>query len=315
VSRGSGKDGVRTAVVDMGTNSTRLLVADVNGGNVTEIERRSTVTRLGRGVDTSGQLADDAIEDVCAAVADYISIYEPLEPDRIVAIATSAVRDASNSAVFLAELRERFTLDTRILDGDEEARLTYVGARSGHRGDDRMLVMDIGGGSTELIVGAGPEISFHASLQAGTVRHTERYLLDDPPAAAQLEELADDVRSLIAAALEGDAPPSAEAGVAVAGTPTSLAAIDQELEPYDPDAVDGYRLSLDAIQRMCSRLSTMPLDERLEVPGLHPGRAPTIVAGVVILIQVMRAFGLDSVEASEHDILYGASLEAAKQPA
>jgi exopolyphosphatase/guanosine-5'-triphosphate,3'-diphosphate pyrophosphatase len=299
----------------MGTNSTRLLVADVSDEQLTELERRSTVTRLGRGVDTSGQLADDAIEDVCAAVADYISIYEPLEPDHVVAIATSAVRDAGNSAMFVAELRERFALDTRVLDGDEEARLTYAGARSGHHGGERTLVIDIGGGSTELIVGSGPEISFHASLQAGTVRHSERYLLDDPPSASELEEVADDVRALIAGALGGDAPPSAEAGIAVAGTPTSLAAIDQELEPYDPEAVDGYTLTLDAVQRMCSHLSTMTLEERLEVPGLHPGRAPTIVAGVVILIQVMRAFGLDSVEASEHDILYGASFEAAKQPA
>jgi exopolyphosphatase/guanosine-5'-triphosphate,3'-diphosphate pyrophosphatase len=315
VTRGDGNDCVRTAVVDIGTNSTRLLVADVHGESLTELERRSTVTRLGRGVDTSGQLAAEAIEDACNAVAEYISIYESLEPDRVVAIATSAVRDAENSSVFVAELRERFALDARVLDGDEEARLTYVGARSGHPGGERTLVIDIGGGSTELIVGSGPEISFHASLQAGTVRHTERYLPDDPPTAAQLEEVADDIHSLIEAELEGDSTPSAESGIAVAGTPTSLAAIDQELEPYDPEAVDGYPLSLEAIQRMCSQLSSMTLEERLRVTGLHEGRAPTIVAGVVILIQVMRVFGLDRVEASEHDILYGASLEAAKQPA
>ena len=147
------------------------------------------------------------------------------------------------------------------------------------------------------------------------MRHTERYLKTDPPDAGELEALADDVRSLIDAELTGAAIAAASEGIAVAGTPTSLAAIDQELDPYDPERVHGYTLHLDAIQRMCSLLSTKTLEERLQVPGLHPGRAPTIVAGVVILIQVMRAFGLKEIEVSEHDILYGAALEAARAPA
>jgi exopolyphosphatase / guanosine-5'-triphosphate,3'-diphosphate pyrophosphatase len=303
---------VRVAVVDMGTNSTRLLVADIVDDEVREVERRSTVTRLGRGVDTSGQLAAEAIEDVCGAVGDYIAIYQELEPEQVTAVATSAVRDASNGAAFQAELRERFALDAKILGGTEEARLTYLGACAGHRQAEQTLVVDIGGGSTELIVGTGTEIAFHTSLQAGTVRHSERHLRDDPPAAAQLETLADDVRSLIAAEIQGDAIARARDGIAVAGTPTSLAAIDLELDPYDPEVVQGHRLALTTIQRMCSQLATMPLAERLQVTGLHPDRAPTIVAGVIILIQVMRAFGLDEIEVSEHDILYGAALEAAR---
>jgi exopolyphosphatase / guanosine-5'-triphosphate,3'-diphosphate pyrophosphatase len=302
---------MRVAVVDIGTNSTRLLVADVEDGVVREVERRSTVTRLGRGVDTSAQLSSEAIEDVCAAVAEYISIYEDLGAEKVTAIATSAVRDAENSAVFIAELRERFALDAVILDGAREAHLTYLGATAARAPSDGTLVIDIGGGSTELVVGDGVDLSFHDSLQIGTVRHTERHLAGDPPAAVELEALANDVRALISQSLEGAALASAEIGIGVAGTPTSLAAIDQQLDPYDQELVHGYVLSLESIQRMFSELAAMPLAERLEVRGLHAGRAPTIVAGVVILIQVMRAFGLSEIEVSEHDILWGAALAGA----
>jgi exopolyphosphatase/guanosine-5'-triphosphate,3'-diphosphate pyrophosphatase len=307
---------MRVAVVDIGTNSTRLLVADIADGRVDEAARRSTVTRLGRGVDTSSQLSAEAIEAVCGVVGEYIATYQALGAERVTAIATSAVRDAGNSAMFLAELRERFDLDARILDGEREARLTYAGACADHPTDGRRtLVVDIGGGSTELVVGNGPEVSFHTSLQAGTVRHTERCLPTDPPTAAELEALAADVRALIGEALEGAPAVRADEGIAVAGTPTSLAAIEQRLEPYDPELVHGYALSLGSIQRMLSQLAAKPLAERLETPGLHPGRAPTIVAGAVILIQVMRAFALEEIEVSEHDILWGAALEAAGAPA
>jgi exopolyphosphatase / guanosine-5'-triphosphate,3'-diphosphate pyrophosphatase len=248
-------------------------------------------------------------------VGEYIEAYQSLGADRATAIATSAVRDAANSGAFVAELRERFALNARILDGAEEARLVYLGASTERPAADTTLVVDIGGGSTEVVVGSGGTIGFHTSLQAGTVRHTERYLRTDPPAPSELEALAGDVRSLIDAELTGEAIAAAAEGIAVAGTPTSLAAIDQELDPYDPERVHGYRLPLESVQRMCSMLSSKTLEERLRVTGLHPGRAPTIVAGVVILIQVMRAFGLKEIEVSEHDILYGAALDAARAPA
>jgi exopolyphosphatase/guanosine-5'-triphosphate,3'-diphosphate pyrophosphatase len=304
--------GLRVAVVDIGTNSTRLLVADVADGRVREIERRSTVTRLGRGVDTSGRLAAEAIEDVCAAIADYVSVYQSVGVERVSVIATSAVRDAANREMFLAELRERFALDAEILDGGKEARLTYVGAYAERPPAAKTMVVDIGGGSTELVIGDGPDVGFSASLQAGTVRHTERHISHDPPEAAELEELATDVGGLIDEVLEGAALVQANLGIGVAGTPTSLAAIEQRLDPYDPERVHGYRLGLESIQRMLSELAAMPLSDRLQVPGLHQGRAPTIVAGVVILIAVMRAFGLSEIEVSEHDILWGAALEAAR---
>ena len=301
-------------MVDIGTNSTRLLAADVEGGRVSALERRSTVTRLGRGVDTTQQLATEAIEDVTDAVGEYISAYEPLEPDVVSVLATSAVRDASNADAFIAELRERHALDARILTGEEEARLTYLGATAGRPPRDGTLVIDIGGGSTELVVGSGGDVRFHTSLQAGRVPHTERYMLNDPPSASESDPLSEDVRKLIFAELAAAEFFDVQTGIAVAGTPTSLAAIEQELDPYDPERVHGYVLTLAAIQRMCSMLSGMSLEERLEVTGLHPGRAPTIVAGVVILIQAMRAFGLQRIEVSEHDILDGAALEAGGYP-
>jgi exopolyphosphatase / guanosine-5'-triphosphate,3'-diphosphate pyrophosphatase len=301
----------RVAVIDVGTNSTRLLVADVAGGRVSPLERRSTVTRLGRGVDLSGRLASEAIEDVCAAIAVYVGLVEELGTEALDVIATSAVRDADNGSAFVAELRERFALSPRVLDGSEEARLTYLGATSESLPREPTLVVDIGGGSTELVVGRGSEISFHDSLQAGVVRHSERYITGDPPGASELEELATDVRGLI----EGALVPGVEAahGIAVAGTPTSLAAVELGLEPYDPSRVHGHTLTLPAIQRMLSQLASVPLAARVEIPGLHPDRAPTIVAGVVILIETMRAFELEQITVSEHDILYGTAIATAER--
>ncbi|HEX6152239.1 MAG TPA: Ppx/GppA phosphatase family protein [Solirubrobacterales bacterium] len=300
----------RVAVIDVGTNSTRLLVADVLDGRVSVLERKSTVTRLGRGVDLSGHLSAEAIEDVCGAIAGYVETIEELGAGTVDAIATSAVRDADNGSAFIAELRERFALSARVLDGEEEARSTYLGATSEDLPTEPTLVVDIGGGSTELIVGSGREISFHDSLQVGVVRHTERHLPSDPPAASELEALATDVRGLIEGSL-GPAGVEARQGIAVAGTPTSLAAVEMELEPYDPSRVHGHVLALPSIQRMLSSLASVPLAERVEIPGLHPDRAPTIVAGVVILVETMRAFGLEEIKVSEQDILYGTAIAAA----
>jgi exopolyphosphatase/guanosine-5'-triphosphate,3'-diphosphate pyrophosphatase len=296
----------RVAVIDIGSNSTRLLVADVGGGRVRPVERRSTVTRLGRGVDLSGVLAAEAIEAACAAVDPYVATLEELGAEKVDAIATSAVRDARNGSAFVAELRERFALSARVLDGEEEARLTYLGATSETSPEVPTLVIDIGGGSTELVVGEGRHVDWHASLQAGVVRHTERHLVHDPPAPVELEELASDLRGLIEAA-KAEAP-RAEAGIAVAGTPTSLAAIELELEPYDPRRVHEHVLELPSIQRMLSQLAAAALARRREIRGLHADRAPTIVAGVVTLVEAMRAFDLDRITVSEHDILYGAAI-------
>ena len=301
----------RVAVIDIGTNSTRLLVADVAGGAVSQVERRSTVTRLGRGVDLSGRLSAEAIDDVCEAIGSYVAVIEDLGAETVEAIATSAVRDADNGSAFVAELRERFALSARVLGGEEEARSTYLGATSEAPPAEPTLVVDIGGGSTELVVGQGSEIGFHDSLQAGVVRHSERHVASDPPTAGELEALATDVRGLIEASVGTGV--AASRGIAVAGTPTSLAAVELGLEPYDPSRVHGHVLALPSIQRMLSQLASVPLAERVEIPGLHPDRAPTIVAGVVILVEVMRAFGLEEIEVSEHDILYGTAITASRK--
>jgi exopolyphosphatase/guanosine-5'-triphosphate,3'-diphosphate pyrophosphatase len=305
---------VRVAVVDIGTNSTRLLIGDVEGTGVTEVERRTTVTNMGRGVDHSGMICTEAVDDVCTVIGDYKSRYEEMGADRVMAIATSAVRDAVNGEAFIAELRERFALDARLLTGEEEANLTYLGATAHRPDEETTLVFDIGGGSTELIVGRGTRVGFHTSLQAGTIRQSERHLTSDPPDPHELEDLAADIRHLIDDAVAAQPQARASRAIAVAGTPTSLAAIDQGLEPYDPGRVHGYHLGMPRIQRMLSRLSSLPLAERLRVPGLHPGRAPTIVAGTVIMVQVMRAFQVNEVEVSERDILHGSALSAAMAP-
>jgi exopolyphosphatase/guanosine-5'-triphosphate,3'-diphosphate pyrophosphatase len=305
-----GEGSHRVAVVDIGSNSTRLLIADVGDEQMDEVERQSRVTRLARGVDLSGQLATEAIEAACEAIADYVALCRELGVEKIEAIATSAVRDAANGEAFVAELRERFAFTARVLDGEEEARLTYTGATFERSPIEPTLVIDIGGGSTELVVGTGDQISFYASLQAGVVRHTERHITSDPPTPTELEALAADARSLIAAAIDTNPAVTARSGIAVAGTPTSLASIDLGLEPYDPVQVHGRTLDLETIQHLLSQLASSPLAKRVEIAGMHPDRAPSIVAGVVILVETMRAFGLDRVEVSEHDILYGVAIGA-----
>jgi exopolyphosphatase / guanosine-5'-triphosphate,3'-diphosphate pyrophosphatase len=305
---------VRVAVVDIGTNSTRLLVVEIEDGRVVdELARRSEVTRLGQGVDASGRLAEEAMGRVFAVLDEYKQAIDDAHVDRAVAVLTSAVRDAANGAEFTRTVRERYGLDARTIEGDEEARLTFLGATSERDASDRtpLVVIDIGGGSTELVVGAGREVEFHVSTQAGVVRQTERHIPDDPPPRDQIDALATEVRKIIEDAVPNDLRQRPQAAVAVAGTATSLAAIDQELDPYDPAKVHGYVLPADECRVLLDRLAAVPLEERRKVTGLHPDRAPTIVAGVVILLQVLEAFHLDRVEISEHDILRGAAFDAA----
>jgi exopolyphosphatase/guanosine-5'-triphosphate,3'-diphosphate pyrophosphatase len=303
---------VRVAVVDIGTNSSRLLVADVDDGRVREVDRRTIVTRLGEGVDASGRLAEAAQERVFTALDEYARAIAEHGAETSVAVLTSAVRDAENGPEFATAVRERFGLDGRTLSGDEEARLTFLGATATREDDvTPLVVIDIGGGSTELVVGSRDRVEFHVSTQAGVVRHTERHLASDPPRAEELEALAGDVRGVLEAAVPADERHHPRAAVAVAGTATSCAAIDLQLDPYDAARVEGHVLSTGRLGELLSRLASMPLTERRHVTGLHPDRAPTIVAGIVILTAVLRFLGLDATAVSEHDILWGAALEAA----
>ena len=305
---------MHVGVVDIGTNSTRLLVADVEDGAIAELDRRSEVTRLGQGVDTSGRLAEEAMERVFATLAAYRDALDAADvpADARIAVLTSAARDAANGADFTRRVRDDFGLDARTIAGEEEAQLTFRGATHGRDPQDTtpLLVFDIGGGSTELIVGAAGSGApdFHVSLQAGVVRQTERHLHHDPPPPHELQRLADDVRATIEAGVPREVRASARVAVGVAGTATSLAAIDQELEPYDPRRVHGYVLELGEVELLLARLAQMPLAQRRDVRGLHPDRAPTIVAGTAILLEVLRAFGLERAEVSEHDLLHGVAL-------
>jgi len=304
----------RVGVVDLGTNTTRLLVADVGDDGLVELVRRTTITALGRGVDATGRLADDAMDRVRDTLATYRESLDALEVTRVVAVATSAMRDAANGPAFRDELNDRFGIDARTISGDEEARLTFLGATSARAGTngEPVVVVDIGGGSTEYVEGVpGRDPSFHVSTQMGSVRHTERFLEADPPTPTTLDALSAEVREVIGRSVPAPVRSAAAHGIAVAGTPTSLAAIDQALDPYDSAKVHGYRLSLAAAERITSALAAQPLAERRAVTGLHPDRAPTIVAGASILVESIRAFGLDGIEVSEADILYGAALTAA----
>jgi exopolyphosphatase / guanosine-5'-triphosphate,3'-diphosphate pyrophosphatase len=305
---------MNVAVVDIGSNSTRLLIATLRDERVTaELVRGSNVTRLGAGVDRDGRLRDDAMERVYAVLADYATEIREHDCERAVAVLTSAVRDSANGEEFAAAVRDRYGLEPHILTGDQEAQLTYRGATSERDPGDRTptLVLDIGGGSTEMIIGSGGEVAFHVSTQAGVVRQTERHLHDDPPTEAQVDALVADVGQI----LERNVPESQRRavghGIAVAGTATSLAAIAQALDPYDPDKVHGYRLTPAECDRILADLLSKDLEERRQVAGLHPDRAPTIVAGVLIFREVVRLFGLSEIEISEHDILRGAALTLA----
>jgi exopolyphosphatase / guanosine-5'-triphosphate,3'-diphosphate pyrophosphatase len=305
----------RIAVVDLGTNTTRLLVGEVADGGVEQLVRESRITRLGQGVDAAGRLADEAIARVFEALGEYRQTIDRLEPGRVVGIATSAVRDAANGDEFREELARQFGVEARTISGEEEARLTFLGATAGRPElASPALVLDIGGGSTEVVVGeAGSEPDFHVSTRLGSVRQTERHLAGDPPAGEQLSALSKEVANTLAAQVPQEVRSGVSTGIAVAGTATSLAAIDQELDPYDPERVHGYALKPERCQRMLRMLASLPLERRREVTGMHPDRAPTIVAGATILVESMLAFGLQEMEASEADLLEGAALVATQR--
>jgi len=305
---------MRVAVIDIGTNSTRLLIADVDPetGAVEQLARRSDVTRLGSGVDSSGSLSHEATARVFHTLERYRAAIDEHHCQANLAVLTSAVRDAANGAAFAARVRDDYGLDARVLSGDEEAQLTFLGAMSGRPAPtEPTVVIDIGGGSTEFVVGHGHTAGFHTSLHAGVVRMSERHIHSDPPTSDELQALALDVRATLLDGLPPDERAPVTRGIAVAGTATSAAAIEQELDPYDPDRVHGHRLLLATVELLLARLADMNEAQRRRVVGLHPDRAPTIVAGMILLIESLRAFDLDDVEVSEHDILYGGALSLA----
>jgi exopolyphosphatase / guanosine-5'-triphosphate,3'-diphosphate pyrophosphatase len=303
---------MRVAALDQGTNTTRLLVADVADGRVDEVLRASHITRLGEGVDRRRRLLPLPIARVRNVLTDYRRSLEQLGAERALLVATSAVRDAENGEAFLGEIEWSYGFTTRLVAGSEEAALSFRGATLGRALAAPTLVVDIGGGSTELVVGDGGGIRAAASLDAGSVRMTERYLHADPCSAQELDACATAVRSL----LREGAPTGLEPthAIGVAATITTLAALDLGLDEYRRERVDGHVLTAGAVAGQLERLAALPLDERRRVPALDPDRAPVIVAGAVILREVLDHYAIDALEVSERDILDGIALEAAELP-
>jgi exopolyphosphatase / guanosine-5'-triphosphate,3'-diphosphate pyrophosphatase len=298
----------RVAAVDLGTNSTRLLVADVDGTEIREVERQLTITRLGEGVDERRRLLPVPIARVRNTLAGFRRERERLGATRTLAIGTSAIRDAENGEAFLGEVEWSYGFETRLLDGHEEAALMLRGVSAGRGGDlEGTLVVDIGGGSTELVLPANGGPPSAVSLDVGCVRLTERFIESDPPTVSELDAAAAFVRSLV--------PPfRPEAAIGVAGTVTTLATLDLGLNEEDPERVHGHRVARATVETQLDRLAAMTLDERTRVPGLEPGRAPVIVAGLLVLREVMEAYELAEIEVSERDILHGAAFAAAELP-
>ncbi len=279
---------IRVAAVDLGTNSTRLLVADVDDGHVEEVVRRSVVTRLGEGVDARRRLLPVPVARVRNALTEFRRELESLGAERTLAVATSAVRDAENGEAFLGEVEWSYGFTTRLLSGDEEARLTQRGVGALEPGT---LLLDVGGGSTELTAGA-----FTTSLDIGSVRLTERYLHGDPPVEAELDAAAAAVAALLP-------PLDVSAAIGVAGTVGQLAIL-----------AGSELLTAPTLDRLAAELAAVPLAERRLLAGLDPDRAPVIVGGALIVQAVLRRYGLAAVRFSRRDLLDGAALEAAALP-
>ena len=298
---------MRVAVVDMGTNSTRLLVADARGpGDLTEVERILEITRLGAGVDRNRRLADDAIGRTLAVVRRYREIADSHGAQVRLATATSAVRDSANGGEFLKRLQAETGFEARLLPGEEEARLTRLGVLAGRPPiEGEVAIVDVGGGSTEVSVGPGRAVS----LDAGCVRATERWLAEDAVSPGLQQHAVAELRALFAAGVPDTWLP-VDRGIAVAGTATTIAALDLGLEAYDAELIHGHVMTRAAIAAQRERLAPLSADERRAIGAIEPGRAPVIVGGILVLEAALDRLGLAEVEVSERDILHGIALLA-----
>lgn len=303
---------MRVGVVDLGTNSTRLLVADVADGTVREVERELRITRLGESVDSRRKLLPTALARVRNALVDYRRTAERLGAERVLAVATSAVRDADNGEAFLGEIEWSYGFTTRLLTGEEEALLTFRGVGTDRDLARGTLVFDVGGGSTEYVVGGPRGVEFHESLDIGCVRLTERFLNGDPPSPADVEATRRVVRSLLEERIPDAVRP--QAAVGVAGTVTTLAALHLGLDEEDPARLHAHRVPAAWVEEEIERLAGATVDEIRARPGVHPDRAPVLLAGVLVVAETLAHFDLAELEVSERDILHGGALAAAELP-
>ncbi|MEV0351884.1 Ppx/GppA phosphatase family protein [Nonomuraea sp. NPDC050680] len=308
---------MRVAAVDCGTNSVRLLIADVGDNDLTEIERRMEIVRLGEGVDQTGRLAPEALERTFAAMRTYRKLIDQHGATATRVVATSATRDAANRQEFVDGVREIFGVDPEVVTGAEEAELSFVGATRGLVRLSRetgvpqgplppYLVVDIGGGSTEFVVGSEHVIGA-LSVDIGCVRLTERHLREagDPPSAEALEAAVADIEAALDRVAEAVPVQEAHTLVGLAGSVTTVAGIALELPAYDSERIHHSRMTAQQVHEVTRRLLAMTHSERSQIPVMHPGRVDVIGVGALILDRIVRRFAFSQVVVSEHDILDG----------
>ena len=309
----------RVAAIDCGTNSIRLLVADVPPeGSHTDVLRRMEVVRLGQGVDATGRLAPEAIERTRRVLAEYAAAVRELGAEDVRMVATSATRDAANRADFEAMVRATLGRLTDVVTGREEAELSFRGATGSIAAAAAAhgsvpprppyLVVDIGGGSTEFVLGDGSGVRAARSVDVGCVRLTERHLHDDPPTAAQVHRTVSDVRAALAEVTAEVPVREAATLVGLAGSVTTVAALALRLPAYDSAAIHGSRIGVDSVREVTADLLAAPRARRAAMPVMHPGRVDVIGAGALVLRVAMDELGFDEVVVSEHDILDGIAL-------
>ncbi|MGI8677856.1 MAG: exopolyphosphatase [Jatrophihabitans sp.] len=303
----------RVAAIDCGTNSIRLLIADVIDGQLTDVVRELQIVRLGQDVDRTGRLAAGALERTRLALADYAESIRTHGAERVRMVATSATRDAENRADFVEMVQGELGVEPEVISGHDEAALSFAGAVSVLPADPGvLLVADIGGGSTELVRGGDGPIRAH-SMNVGCVRLTERHLHDDPPTPTQIEAVVADVETAIVVARSDVRLEAGVPFVGVAGTVTTVVGIALGLPAYDSAVIHGARITAAQIEDVVDRLSRMTRAERAALPVMHPGRVDVVVGGALVLRTLVRQIGVHEVVASEHDILDGIALAAASE--
>jgi exopolyphosphatase/guanosine-5'-triphosphate,3'-diphosphate pyrophosphatase len=303
---------MRVGVVDCGTNSIRLLIADIEGNNFREVTRQMQVVRLGQGVDETNQFHPDALERTFAAVDLYAGEIALRGVEKIRFCATSATRDATNRSIFIDGVKERLGIEPEVISGDEEARLSFAGAtREFNRTDGPFLVVDIGGGSTEFVLGTD-SVESAISVNIGCVRMSERHFHNDPPTADEIAIARSDIQNAIDIASASVDIKSAKTLVCVAGTATTVAAAALNLSEYDRYAIHLSRISADQVHAVSNKFLTMTRDERAALGYMHPGRVDVITAGSLVLSKIVKATGATGFVASENDILDGMAWSLAK---
>jgi exopolyphosphatase/guanosine-5'-triphosphate,3'-diphosphate pyrophosphatase len=303
---------MRVGVIDCGTNSIRLLIADIDGNSFREVTRQMQVVRLGQGVDETNQFHPDALERTFAAVDLYAAELARRGVEKIRFCATSATRDATNRNIFIDGVKERLGIEPEVITGDEEARLSFAGAtREFNRTDGPFLVVDIGGGSTEFVLGTD-SVDSAISVNIGCVRMTERHFHSDPPTADEVSIARSDIQNAIDIASASVDIKSAKTLVCVAGTATTVAAAALHLPEYDRHAIHLSRISADQVHEVSNNFLTMTREERAALSYMHPGRVDVITAGSLVLSKIVKATGAKEFVASENDILDGMAWSLAK---